>query len=347
MTSLRMAMSFKGTPYEKIDPNLLFNMGWNYGFHFDVNNVDGHPIVLSWPTTYPQESLEHAAGLMGYELTAYTSKSLAQAKAKLKELLAAGEKPIVHWAPHLVVAESWDEASGNVWIHDPQDVSLPPEAQAAYNRLGLGRGRVCESPDKWTDQVRNWQAMGFPIYTIKRKAGAPPFDPAKLDFKAIYQRLADRTLGTKGQGGNVPIGTGKQQGGVEAFGVEGIRAFAKVLPAHAKALMKAPMPFEMKMQILSPNLEWGHLGFTARYNAQKFLKERLLAETDPNKQKYLKAAAAALGRSADLFAMGKERSFDLTEQNVSARVDELASILNQIATEEQTAGEALAALAKL
>lgn len=299
-TSWRMNFAFYG---KRVDASVLYNLGWNYGFEYDVTPGG----AVAWPTTYPQEQTEHAARMLGFKMdkkvfpmnptrdrsdqkreAALVEACRKSATRKMIEAIDQGKPVIVHWTPHLVLA--YGHEGDKILFHDPLDTTVSAEELEGYRALGIGKGSCRkEKTQAWTEGIRSWQEMGCPIYVVEPdpKSGRTP---ENIPWKEIWERNAQRTLGIKGKGGNVTPGSPAQ-----LFGVPAIRKFAKAI--------ESIFPTEPERYG-----EWGHLGFTARANAAEFLKKKAKeAERagDEPLRKALKTAAVAFAVSADLFHQAK------------------------------------------
>jgi hypothetical protein len=184
MSSLWMNMDYYGY---KTDVASLLNLGWSYGF-FYWKTPERNWI---YPNTGPVEDLIWAAETLGWDAQLFEHASLEEAKATLIKHISKDIPVIVQWIGHTVFAFGYEETGDVVIYHDPSDptsVVVKDESQPGYLDIWQAKRMVLS---KWEGPPYLWGAFGYHCLVI-----TPPTENKAIDWKAVWKRNAEKTLGT-------------------------------------------------------------------------------------------------------------------------------------------------------
>jgi len=309
MTALRMNLSYYGIEAEQ---SLLLNLGWDYGFYYMA--YPGH--AVAFPDTNPIEEIVFAAEHLGFKAEVITHESLDAAKKTIVKYISQDKPVIVQWLPHTVLAYGYKDGGAKIIYHDPGRPRSPIEKFTGGNfPIGLGEG-VEKDVNEWVGWPMMWNMRQFAVIVIE-----PVDKKAKIDWKVIWKRNAEKTLG---------LIQDKYPGN---YGISGLQEMANSINAassqntgqDAKILENLEMTFE--------------LGVGFRRDAATFLAGQASVLKDEN----LSKASNKFLESAHRFGEGLSllRSFKGHPEKLSEVEKGMVQIIQQIIDSEKSAANSL------
>lgn len=305
MTALRMNLSYYGID---VDQSLLLNLGWNYGFFFMPNPY----YTIAYPCTDPPSEIVHVSPLLGFKATLLTHRSLDEAKASLVKYISKDIPVIVQWIPHTVLAYGFENNGETIIVHDPGDPSSSLISKGQWYPLGKG-ANIKSRMSEWVTEPYYWNYRQFQMVVVQPDTKQP-----KIDWKKIWKRNAEKTLGTDADAY------------LNYSGIKGMRSLADGIKNHfnqnEQKFSETLRNFELTFQ----------LGVGFRRNASAFLSGQGVALNNPN----LSGASKCFLESAHLFRKGYNlltwlRSHPDQQTTVEKELVEI--ILKIIGSEEKAA----------
>jgi len=269
ITSLRMNLSYYGV---EVEQSLLLNLGWDYGFFF----ISSPYYIGAYPDTDSVEEIVHASNLLGFKTKVLTHKSLEKAKASIVKYISQDIPVLIQWTPHTVLAYGFEDDGNTVLINDPGE----PISHLMAKELSIPIGRGAQAKSRISEWVKDpylWNYRQFQIVVVQ-----PETKQLKIDWKEIWKRNAEKTLGTD-------VGAY-----LDYTGVKGMKKLAEGLKTH---FGQNEQQFLATLQNFELTFELG-VGF--RRDASSFLAGQAAAMNDTS----LSAASRCFLGSAYLFKKG-------------------------------------------
>jgi len=183
MTSLWMNLEYYGTAVEVAT---LLNLGWSHGLFYWKTPER----TWIYPNTGPVEEIVHAAPLFGYEAREFKHDTIEAARRTIVDHVSRDIPVIVQWIGHTVLAVGYEKYGEVVIVHNPGE---PRSAMVLDgSRPGWQDSRAYERHDtaRWQTPPFSWGVFGYHCIVVR-----PTTRRIAIDWKAVWRRSADKTLG--------------------------------------------------------------------------------------------------------------------------------------------------------
>lgn len=314
MSSLWMNLEYYGS---RTEVGKLLNLGWSFGFFYWITPEK----IWIYPNTGPVEEIVYAAEALGYDVKEFKHKSLEEARMTLVKYISQNIPVIVQWIGHTVLAYGYENNGDVIIYHNPSDPTsavVKMESKSGYTDIHENNSVTLK---EWEGPPCLWGVFGYHCVVV-----TPSEKKSDIDWKKIWKRSAEKTLGTE-----------KNPYPAE-YGFEGIHALLKDMKV-------AEFKTEDEMIKYLLNFEGVFfLGAGFRREAAAFLAGRASADN----HSALLEAAIAFRESAHLFRRGYNLVLLLKKDPSKASIVKkgYTDILEKIAEFEKSGANALFEAAK-